>query len=404
MQPRNIWRVSRLLLLLILGLTSCSTETPVAPKQVPKVTVSKPMIKEKEVDFDEYNGWVVAKEPVEIRSRVRGFVKEIHFKDPMPGRPGEGELVKKGDPLFDLEPDEFQDRIVEAEQKVEVYRAQKAADEKELVRLTELEKKGSASKSQVDKAEADVKSLNASINAALAEVKQRQRDLNEYSKIKSPIDGRIGRSLVSKGELVKQGDTLLTTINSIDPIKVMFYMDEQAIQRRRRIALGNSKDGKLPVLKEAKIPFRFALDTDEDFGREGIIDFADNQTDSKTGKILVRGETPNPSRLLIPGDHVRVKVPLGEPYRALLVPDTAVNSDQDKKYLLVLDDKDVVQRRDVRLGKLADHGLRVVETNLNLTDRVIIEGTQRARIGFPAVPEEKDVAEEMKRVAGRAGQ
>jgi RND family efflux transporter MFP subunit len=270
--------------------------------------------------------------------------------------------------------------------------------------VTELEKRGGASKAQVEKADADVKSLEAQIKSAEAEVKLRVRDLEEYAKIKAPIDGRISRSLVSRGELVKPGETLLTTINSIDPIKVQFHMDEQSVQRHRKSAVNKTKDGKLPPLKEAKIPFRFALDTDEDFVREGILDFADNQTDSKTGKILVRGETPNANRLLLPGDHVRVRVPVSDPYRALLVPDTAVNTDQDKKYLLVVDDKNVVQRRDVRLGKLTDNGLRVVETNLKPTDRVIVEGTQRARIGSPVTPEERNFAEEMKKARGQASQ
>jgi RND family efflux transporter MFP subunit len=402
MQPAVKRAFPGLFFVTLLVLAGCSEEPPASPPAPPKVTVSKPIVKDNEVDYDEYNGWLVAKDPVEVRSRVRGFVKEIHFKDPPQGKPAEGEIVKKGDPLFDLDPEPFQDEIVQAEQKVNVYKAQKVAAEKEFVRLTELEKRGGASKAQVEKADADVKSLEASIKAAEAEVKLRVRDLEEYAKIKAPMDGRISRSLVSKGELVKSGETLLTTINSIHPIKVQFHMDEQSVQRYRRSAVNKAKGGKLPPLKEARVPFKFALDTDEDFVREGILDFADNQTDSKTGKILVRGETGNENRLLFPGDHVSVKVPVSDPYRALLVPDTAVNTDQDKKYFLVLDDKNVVQRRDVRLGKLADKGLRVVETNLKPTDRVIIEGTQRARIGYPVTPEEKDLAEEMKKVEGRA--
>jgi multidrug efflux system membrane fusion protein len=145
------------------------------------------------------------------------------------------------------------------------------------------------------------------------------------------------------------------------------------------------------------------MDTDEDFVHGGILDFADNQADSKTGTVLVRGETQNKNRLFLPGDHVRVRIPVSDAYRALLVPDTAVNSDQDQKYLLVLDDKNQAQRRDVRLGKLADRGLRVVETNLKATDRVIIEGTQRARIGHPVTPQEKDLATELKGVETRSG-
>ena len=403
MQPGVKRLVSGLVIALSLALAGCNEEAPAGTPAVPKVTVSKPVVKDNEMDYEEYNGWLVAKNPVEIRARVRGFVKTIQFKDPPEGKAAEGELVKAGDLLFELDPDPFRDAIVSAEQKVNVYAAQKVAAQKELVRLTELEKKGGASKAQVEKAEADVESLDAQIKASQAEVSQRQRDLNEYSKIKAPIDGRISRSLVSLGELVKGGETLLTTINSVDPIKVEFSADEQAVQRYRKSAVNKAKGGQLPQVRGMKIPFKFALDTDEDFVHSGLIDFADNQADSKTGTVLIRGETSNKNQLLLPGDHVRVRVPVSDSYQALLVPDTAVNADQDKRYLLVLDDKNVVHRRDARLGKLTDDGLRVVETNLKPTDRVVIEGTQRARIGFAVEPQEKDLAAEMKKTESRAG-
>jgi membrane fusion protein, multidrug efflux system len=403
MQPGVKLLVSGLAALLTLVLSGCDEQPAAGTPPLPKVTISKPIVRDNELDFEEYNGWLVAKNPVEVRSRVKGFIKTIHFKDPSAGKPAEGEIVKKGDPLFDLDPDPFQDEIVQSEQKVNVFAALKVAAEKELARLTELEKKGGASKAQVEKAEADVQSLDAQIKSSQAEVSLKTRDLNEYSKIKAPIDGRISRSLVAQGELVKGGETLLTTVNSIDPIKVEFSADEQAVQRYRKNAIKKTDGGQLPQVREMKIPFKFALDTDEDFVHSGLIDFADNQADSKTGTVLVRGETANKDRLLLPGDHVRVRVPVSDPYQAVLVPDTAVNSDQDKKYLLVLDDKNVVQRRDVRLGRLTDKGLRIVETNLKSSDRVIIEGTQRARIGYAVEPKEKDLAAEMKQVETRAG-
>jgi RND family efflux transporter MFP subunit len=404
MQPGVKLLLSGWVVALALALEGCNEEqTAGSPPAPQKVTVSKPIVKDNEIDYEEYDGWLVAKDPVEVRSRVRGFVKEIHFKDPAKDKPAEGELVKAGDPLIDLEPDPFKDEIAQAEQRVNVYKALKVAADKELVRVTELEKKGGASVAQVEKAQADAQALEAQIKAAETEVKLKVRDLEEYSKIKAPIDGRISKSNVSRGELVKQGETLLTTINSVDPIKVQFSADEQAVQRYRKSAINKAKGGVLPTVKELKVPFKFALDTDEDFVHDGILDFADNQTDVKTGTILVRGETANKKGLLLPGDHALVRVPVSDPYQALMVPDTAVNSDQDKKYLLVLDDKNVVQRRDVRLGKLARKGLRVVETNLKPNDRVIIEGTQRARIGATVAPEEKDVAAEMKKAETHAG-
>src|SRR5262245_36647058 len=188
-----------------LVLLGCTKEKPTEAAAPPKVTVSKPIVKNNEIDMDEYNGWLVAKDPVEIRSRVRGFVKEIHFKDPAAGKPAEGELVKKGDPLFDLDPDPFKDEIEQAKAKSNVYKAQMAAAQKQLDRLLDLQKKGGTSQFEVDKADADVKSLKAQVDAQDTEVKLRVRDLEEYSKMKAPIDGRIGRSLVSRGELVMPG-------------------------------------------------------------------------------------------------------------------------------------------------------------------------------------------------------
>jgi RND family efflux transporter MFP subunit len=233
--------LSSLPLVLLLAPAGCKSEPPAAQTSPPKVSVSKPIVKDSEIDYEPFNGNLIAKDPVEVRSKVRGFVNKIHFKDPPEGKPAEGEIVKAGDPLFDLDPDPFQDEIVRAKEKVKVYEAQQVAAEKERVRLTELEKKGGASKAQVEKAEADVQSLNAQIDASKTEVKMRVRDLEEYAKIKAPIGGRIGRSLVSIGELVKQGETLLTTINSVDPIKVQFSANEQAVQRTRRSALNKSK-------------------------------------------------------------------------------------------------------------------------------------------------------------------
>ncbi len=395
MQPHLKYLFSGLSVAVFLSVAGCHSDPSAPAPAPPKVSVRHPEKREL-TDYEEFNGWLVAKDPVEVRSKVRGFVNVIHFKDPPQGRPAEGEVVTKGTPLFDLDPEPFKDEIIKAEQKVNVNKAQKVAAEKEFARLDELEKKGGASKAQVEKADADVKSLDASIKGAEAEVKLRVRDLEEYSKLTAPIDGRVSRSLVAKGALVETGNTLLTTINSIDPIKVEFHMDEQSVQRfRKRYAL-KATGGTLPALREAQIPFKFRLDTDAGFVRSGIIDFADNQTDRKTGKILVRGETENKKAELWPGDHVRVQVPISDEYQALLVPDTAVNTDQDKRYLLVLDDKDVVHRRDVRLGKLLDNGLRVIETNLKPMDRVIIEGTQKARIGKPVTAEKKDLKEETK--------
>ena len=387
---------------LALLVAGCNEEPPPAkPPEPPKVTVSKPLVKENEIDTDEFNGTIRAGESVQVRSKVRGFVKTIHFKNPAQDKPAEGGFVKVGTPLFDLDPEPFRDALHQAEQRVKLFTAQKTAAAKDFARLAELEKKGGASRAQVEKAEADMLALDAQVEAGQAEVRDRRRDLDEYSQIKAPLDGQIGEAKVDRGTLVSS-ETLLAVINSANPVKIQFSADEQTVQRYRKTARARLKEKDLPQAKDLNIKLTFKLDSDKDFSRTATIDFVDNQTDQKTGTIMIRAVADNQDKLLMPGDNVLVRVPVSEPYTALLVPDTAVNTDQDKKYLLVIDAKNLVQRRDVRLGKLADEGWRVVETNLNADDRVIVEGMQRARIGSPVTPEEKDLAAERKKVEGRA--
>jgi RND family efflux transporter MFP subunit len=393
MHPRRYFLLLLLFSPLTLSVAGCNEEAATAkPPEPPKVTVSKPLVREGEIDTREYNGWLRAREAVHVRSQVRGFVKTIHFKNPPQGKPAEGEFVKAGTPLFDLDPEPFKDALRKAEERVNVFVAQKNAAEKKLAREKELLQKGGSSQAVVDEVEAAAKSLDAQIKAAETDVSISRRDLEQYSKVTAPIDGRIGKSNVDIGTLVTS-ETVLATINSIDPILVEFTADEPTVQRYRKGGLEKVKEGSLPQVKDLQIKFHFKLDTDPEYTREGRIVFVDNQTDSKTGTILIRGEADNKNRLLMPGDHVRARIILSEPYSPLVVPDTAVNSDQDKKYLLVINDKNIVERRDVRLGKLTDDGLRVVETNLKPEDRVIIEGQQRARIGSPVTPVEKKATE-----------
>jgi RND family efflux transporter MFP subunit len=258
---------------------------------------------------------------------------------------------------------------------------------KEEKRLKELVGKGGASQSQVDAAEAQSKSLEAQILATKQEVVRKSLDL-EYSRITAPIDGRIGRAMLTAGNLVNAGgtDPVLATIVSVDPVYVYFDIDERALQRYMN-ARGATRKASV---REEKLPFSFGLETDEGFPHTGEINFANNQVDAQTGTIQVRGVVPNPAGQFVPGSRVRIRVPVGDPHPVLLLPDTAVLSDQDKRYVLVLDDKKIVQRRDVELGKLLDDGSRVVRAAggaaLSADDWVITQGIQQARINYAVEP------------------
>jgi RND family efflux transporter MFP subunit len=371
-----------------LAVAGCS-EAPAAPEAPPpKVTVQH--CEERElVDYLDYNGWTAASKTVEIRSRVRGHIDKVHFTD--------GQLVEVGDLLFVLDPRPFQVEIDRANGQATIAKAQQEFAAAEVGRQTELLEKKATSKSEYERAVASYKQWDAQVGAALEEVKRKELDM-EYSRITAPIAGKIGRALLDAGNLVNAGgtDPVMTTIVAIDPIHVYFFVDERALlQYRQRNTTKTARRHEKP-LKESQIPFEFGLETDEGYPHKGNLDFANNRIDPQTGTIEVRGEADNADSRFLPGSRVRVRIPISEPYRASLVPDTAVLSDQDKRYLLCLNPENVVVRRNVRLGRLLEDGMRVILTEtaeteaLTPDDWVIVLGLQRARVNYPVEPLDVD--------------
>jgi len=349
-----------------------------------QVDVGHPVSREL-TDEDDYNGWLQASAVVEVRARVRGHIQKVHFQD--------GDLVKAGQLLFELDPRPFQVQIDQAIARSKAMEAQKVAAVKELARYAELIKTGSVSKSDYEKIQADAESYDAQIVAKQEEVKQYQLDL-EFSKITAAIAGRISRAELTEGNLVNAGgsDPLLTTIVASDPIYVSFSVDERSLQRymkARRPAEGQEAP---TSLRERKSPFRFGLDSDQGYPHSGLLDFADNRVDADTGTIELRGVVDNKQGVFVAGSRVRVRVPVREPYAAVVVPDTAILSDQDKRYVLVVDDKNVVSRRDVMPDELLDDGMRVVlpdasgKAAVAPEEWIIVDGLQRARINYPVEP------------------
>ncbi len=357
-------------------------------KESPRVTVAHPVVRDL-TDEDDYNGWLAAHDTLEVRSRVRGHIQAIHFKD--------GDMVQKGQPLFELDPRPFQVEINQALANAKALEAQKVAAEKDVARYTELLKSGGASRQQLEKAQADAQAYDAQIAAKMEEVKRFELDL-QYSKITADLAGKVSKANLTEGNLVNAGgsDPLLTTIVSIDPIYVDFNVDERAMQRYQEIGAGRQGNDKPKPLREQKISFSFGLDTDKGFPHQGQLVFADNKYAEGTGTILVRGVAPNPDGRLIPASRVRVRIPVSDKYQAVVVPDTSVLSDQDRKYLLVLGKENVVLRRDITPGRLLDDGMRVLlpapgeekaAGNKNWEKEwVVTVGLQRARIDYPVLP------------------
>src|SRR5688500_5268600 len=361
--------------------TSCSKPPPRAEAPPPKVSVQQANAREL-VDHDDFNGWLDSAATVEVRARVRGHIEKVHFTD--------GQMVKKGDLLFELDPRPFQQEIDRSIEQVQIYDSQLKYALVEEKRMHQMQKDNVASGIEVEAAEAKARSLEAQVEAQKKEVERDKLEL-EYSRIDAPIDGRVGRAMMTEGNLVNAGgsDPVLTTIVSMDPIYVYFNVDERTIQRYQRMHKQNTTGPS--AIKENKIEITFGLDADEGYPHKATLDFADVRVDSTTGTVQVRGIAKG-ERTYTPGSRVRVRVPVSESRQAVLVPDVAILSDQDKKYLLVVDEKNVVHRRDVQLGKLLDDGMRVVlpatgaEQALAPSERFIVEGLQAARLNYPVEP------------------
>lgn len=375
-----------------ISVAGCKEEAP--PRQAPpppKVTVARPEVRPYE-EYEDFNGWTAAVATVEVRARVRGQIEKVQFRD--------GDMVEKGAVLFapDARPLVALVDVAIGQQKA--YAAQKVAAEKEFARLSELLGKGGASKSQVEKAEADVGSLAAAIEAQGREIDRRKLDV-EYCQITAPIAGRIGEAQLTEGNMVNAGgsDPLLATIVSIDPIHVYFSVPEKTLLKVRKAREKAVQGGFSGNVADRKMAFKFGLETDRGFPREGVIDFGDNRVDPQTGTILLRGSVPNPGGFLLAGTRARVRVGVAETSKVLVVPDEALLADMDRRYVLVAAAGNKAERKDVRPGRLLDDGMRILlpaeekqapgaESGGDVTpsDRVIVQGHQRARIHYPVEP------------------
>ena len=376
-----------LILAVALAFAGCTKPPPRAVAPPPRVSVQQASAREL-IDHDDFNGWLDSSATVEVRARVRGHIQKVHFTD--------GMMVKKGDLLFELDPRPFQQEIDRSIEQVQIYDSQLKYALVEEKRMHQMQKDGVASGIEVESAEAKARSLEAQVEAQKKEVERDKLEL-EYSRITAEIDGRIGRALMTEGNLVNAGgsDPMLTTIVSVDPIYVYFNVDERSLQRYRKMRQAAGRGTDEPPTTQGgqaeQIPITFGLDSDAGYPHKATLDFADNRVDPATGTIQVRGVAGGMAGFT-PGLRVRVRVPVSEARQAVLVPDTAILSDQDKKYLLVLDDKNVVHRRDVQLGRLLDDGTRVVlpaagvERAVAAGEWFIVEGLQSARLNYPVEP------------------
>ena len=349
------------------------SQTPVLPP--PEVTVATPLQKEV-TDWDEYTARLAAVKSVDIHSRVRGYLESIHFK--------EGAIVNENDLLYIIDPRPYQAVLDQARANLAQVRAALELAESDMVRAERLFKSHTISQESFDSRTYQKLEAAAAVEAAQAALKIAQLDL-EFTHIKAPIAGRIGKTQVTEGNLVKGGDmesTLLTTIVSLDPIYIYLTADEQTILRYLRMDKGSLRQN----LSDKDRPVHVRLADEQEYAREGYIDFIDNRVDTATGTLEVRAVIPNPDLLLLPGMFAHVKIPGKSPYAALLIPDSAINVDQTLQYVFIVNQDNVAERRDVTPGRKM-HGLRVIRAGLQGSDRVIINGIQRVQPGIKVNPQ-----------------
>jgi RND family efflux transporter MFP subunit len=371
------------LLAVVAAGAGCGRDTKVVGPPPPEVSVSQP-IEEPVQDSLEFTGRTSAIDSVEVRARVTGYITKVAFSD--------GALVNVGDPLFEIDPREYRASVLRAEGEVARLRAQLARTEAELARNQALRPSGAASARELERAVADKGAAEGELKTKLAQLELAQLDL-EFTRVTAPVAGRVSRADVTQGNLVVVGATggpLLTTIVSLDPIYVNFDADERALIRLRKATITKDVAATPENVRAAEVPVMVALADEADFPHRGTIDFIDNQVDPSTGTIHVRAVLPNPDRLLTPGLFVRVRLPVGESKPGILVTERAVGTDQDRKYVLVVNDKNVVEYRQVKLGGLHG-GLRAVAEGLAPGEWVIVNGIQRARPGATVAPQKVDM-------------
>ncbi|MFO0909574.1 MAG: efflux RND transporter periplasmic adaptor subunit [Isosphaeraceae bacterium] len=399
----------------------CAPPNAYVPPPPPEVTVSTP-VRRSVMTYVPYTGTTRASEQVELRARVKGFLKERRFR--------EGDDVKAGDVLFVIDEEPFKVRVAAAEAQLEAANAelQKAKDSKTrevsaaqvavdqaLLALAQIEERrnrqllvrNAASREDVDRTEAARKKSEAQVEAdkasleqartdfainiaaAKAKVDSARADLENaridlgYCKITSPIDGRISRRTVDVGNLVGDAQaTVLALIVKDDPIYAYVSVSDADVLMFRSLV----REGRRVDYRKEKIPIELGLSTETGYPHVGRLDYSDPGADPGTGTVQARGVFSNPDHVIIPGLFVRVRVPLENQPNALLLPERALGADQAGRHVMVVGSDNIVKQRPVTVGDVTDDGLRIILTGINAEDRVIIDGLQYARPDQPVTP------------------
>ncbi len=373
--PVSLMRAARRIVLplaLVLVVAACGErqQQQVATPPPPSVTVAKP-VQKAVTDYDEYVGRFTAVNSVEVRARVSGYLEGVHFRD--------GQLVKQGDLLFSIDKRPFQNTLDQARANLTQAKSNVIFTKADLDRAQQLVHDKSTTEQVFQQRAQAYRNAEAAVSANEALVRQAELDLG-FTELRAPIDGRIGDRKVSPGNLVTGGTsgntTLLATIVSTDPIHFEFTFDEASLLRYEHLA----KQGHDMASSSGGVPVALKLIDETDFAHTGRMDFVNNVIDTSTGTIRARALFANPTGMFTPGMFARVRVPASPAYLALLVPDTAIGSEQARKYVLTVDAKDIARQKYVTLGQLVGP-LRVIKSGLSADDEIVVNGIARVRAG-----------------------
>ncbi|MGD9505799.1 MAG: efflux RND transporter periplasmic adaptor subunit [Syntrophobacteraceae bacterium] len=376
MQPLSHKRIAIALITILLsgGAYGCKRENKYIAPPPPNVTVER-AARETVVDSVEFTGTTQAALSVDIRARVQGVLQNVYFKP--------STLVKKGEPLFLIDPRSYQAEVDKAAAELDNQKAQYDLAEIELKRNERLFKENAASERDLVKARATRDSAKASVGIAAASLDDARIKLG-YTSITAPISGLIGRSMVDPGNLVGANEsTLLANIKQYDPIYVYFHLNENYLLRMRKIFREGFAKRQAP---EGGVVIQLGLADEDGYPHEGKLDFVESSVDPDTGTILLRGFFPNPPPYaLMPGLFVRLRIPAETRENALLVSDRSLGVDQLGDYLLVVNAENVVERRQVKTGAVWK-GMRVIEDGLTADDWFVANALQKAQPGMKVNP------------------
>ncbi|MDE1187582.1 MAG: efflux RND transporter periplasmic adaptor subunit [Pantoea sp.] len=338
-----------------------------APPPPPEVSVAQ-VVQQKVSQWDNFNGRIEAVQSVQLRPRVSGYIDQVNYR--------EGDEVKKGQVLFTIDDRTYRAALEQAQAELAQARSQAALARSESARTDKLIGTLAVSREEAEQRRSAASQAQASVLSAQAAVDMAQLNL-DFTRVTAPIDGRASRAMITIGNLVTAGDSasVLTTLVSQDHVYVYFDVDEGTFLRYQAMARKGENRGALPV--------EIGLTGEQGYPHVGKVDFLDNQLTASTGTIRMRATLDNQQRQFTPGLFARVRLPGSADFNALLIDDKAVLTDQDRKYVYVVDASGKAQRRDIQQGDLAD-GLRIVQSGLKPGDKVIVNGLQK--VFMPGMP------------------